>query len=115
MANTESEEINFHHYINAVKQKTIPWNIFIDLMRDLSYSDILRLRKLNAILLTELTVDYSDRDKMKYLNGLLLSQFKNYIQSIEISENENLEHITESDILIEENTSIEEKASIQGF
>ena len=44
------------------------WNIFIDLMQDLSYSDKSRLRKLNAIILNELTMDCSDMDKLKYLN-----------------------------------------------
>ena len=49
-------------------------------MQDLSYSDMDRLRHLNAILLSELTMNYSDLDKMKYLNGILLIEFKNYIQ-----------------------------------
>ena len=41
-------------------------------MQDLSYTDIDRLRKLNAILLTELTMNYSNMDKLKYLNQILL-------------------------------------------
>ena len=81
MAKNNSEEINFQHYVDGVKQKKLPWNFFIDLIQDLSYSDIKRLRTLNAILLMELTMNYSDIDKMKYLNGILLIQFKNYIQT----------------------------------
>ena len=40
------------------------WNFFIDFVQDLSYSDISRLRKLNAILLMELTMNYSNMDKI---------------------------------------------------
>ena len=65
MAKNNFEEINFQHYVAAVKQKKIDWNIFIESIQDLSYSDRNRLRILNAILLTELTVNYSDLDKFK--------------------------------------------------
>lgn len=113
MSHNHSEEINFQHYIEAVKQKTIPWHIFIDFMQDLSYSDFHRLRKLNAILLMELTVDYSDMDKLKYLNGILLTEFKNYIEKSEISESENLEDVEESNVLNEEKISTESDSEIQ--
>ena len=43
-----------------VKQKTIAWPVFVKLMEDLSYSDVNKLKYINAILLTELTVSYSD-------------------------------------------------------
>ena len=81
MAKNNSEEIKFQHYVDGVKQKKLSWNFFIDFVQDLSYSDINRLRKLNAILLTELTMNYSDIEKYKYLNGILLTQFKIHIQS----------------------------------
>ena len=68
MAKNNSEEINFQHYVDLVKENKFPWNIFIDVMQDLSYSDRNKLRILNAILLKELTMDYSDMDKLKYLN-----------------------------------------------
>ena len=87
MAKNNSEEINFQHYVDGVKQKKLSWNFFIDFVQDLSYSDINRLRKLNAILLTELTMNYSDIEKYKYLNGILLTQFKIHIQRyLEIAE-----------------------------
>ena len=65
-------------------------------MQDLSYSDIYRLRKLNAILLAELTMNYSysDLEKLKYLNGILLIQLKNYI--LEMAENDHFEELQES-------------------
>ena len=75
MSQNNSEEINFQYYVNLVKQNKLRWNTFIDVLQDLSYSDMDRLRKLNAILLTELTMNYSDLDKMKYLNGILLIEF----------------------------------------
>ena len=74
-----SEEIDFQNYIDEVKQKKLPWNFFIDLIQDFCDSDINRLRKLNAILLMELTINHSDIDRMKYLNELLLNQFKKYL------------------------------------
>ena len=80
MAKNQSVEINFQHYVDLVKQENIQWNTFIDFVQELSYSNMDRLRNLNATLLNELTINYSDMDKFKYLNGILLSEFKNYIQ-----------------------------------
>ena len=100
MAKNNSEEINFQQYVDGVKQKKLSWTLFIALTQDLS-SDINRLRKLNAILLTELTTNYSDMDKLKYLNEILMIQFKNHIKreyaDFEITENDHLEDSVESD------------------
>ena len=49
-AKNNSKEINFQHYVDLVKQKGMHWNLFVDVMQDLSYSDSGRLRRLNAIL-----------------------------------------------------------------
>ena len=73
MSKNNSEEIRFQQYVDAVKQKTIPWHIFKDLMEDLSYSDVDRLRILNAIILNELTMNYSNLDKLKYSELLILN------------------------------------------
>ena len=92
-----SEEINFQPYIDSVKQRKIPWNIFEKFMKDFTnYLDSNMLKKLNAILLMELTMNYSDLDRLKYLNIILLASLKNSIESKDIienteSENENLE------------------------
>ena len=80
MVRNNSEEINFQHYVDLVKQNQFPWNIFIDVMQDLSYSDVNKIRNLNTILLKELTMDYSEIDRLKYLNDILLIEFKNYVQ-----------------------------------
>ena len=80
MAKNNHKEMNFQHYIDLVKQDELNWNTFIYVLQDLSYSDMNRLRHLNAILLNELTMNYSDMDKSKYLNILLLTEFKNHIQ-----------------------------------
>ena len=54
-----SEEINFQLYVESVKQKKTPWNIFENLMQHLvSYLNANKLKYLNAILLTELTKNY---------------------------------------------------------
>ena len=77
-------------------------------MQDLSYRNKNRLRILNAVLLTELTTNYSDMDKSKYLNVLLLTEFKNHIQrehKVDATKNEDSEKSEESKIdllLVEE-------------
>ena len=67
MSNKTSGKINFQRYVDAVKQKEMTWNIFQGLVEDFSHSDVYRLKILNAILLTELTIDYSDLDRLKYI------------------------------------------------
>ena len=92
-----SEEIDFQNYVDSVKQKKTPWNIFESLIKDFIYSDIKRLKLINAILLTELTPNNSDIDRLKYLNSILLCEFKQLIQREEENdlaneaENENLD------------------------
>ena len=92
MAKNISEEIDFYQYVDGVKQRKLSWKLFIALMQDLSYKNINRLRKLNAIILTELTMNYSDLDKFKYLNEILMIQFKNFIEredaNFKITEND---------------------------
>ena len=82
------DDINFQTYVNEVTDGKIRWNIFVNLMKDLSYSDIDRLKKLNTTLLTELTINFSPMDRLKYLNEILLRELKNLIQKVE-------EHIDE--------------------
>ena len=41
MAAKNSEEINFQFFVDGVKQKKISWNVFIDLVRDLSFEAII--------------------------------------------------------------------------
>ena len=40
MSQNNSEEINFQLYVDLVKQNKLQWNIFINFMQDLSYTDI---------------------------------------------------------------------------
>ena len=75
-----SEEINFQSYVDEVKHGNIHWKLFVNFMKDLSYSDIDRLRQLNTILVTELTMNFSDIEKLRDLNMILLAEFKNFIQ-----------------------------------
>ena len=76
--NSKSEDdINFQTYVSEVTDGKIRWNIFVNLMKDLSYSDIDRLKKLNATLLTELILStkfHSDIFVYPYLKNLLLTQ-----------------------------------------
>ena len=67
MMKKTSEEINFQPYLDSVKQRKIPWNMFEKFMKDLtSYMNCERLKKLNDILLTELTIYYSDLDRLSF-------------------------------------------------
>ena len=75
-----SQDLSFQYYIDTVKQKKIPWNVFTKFMEDLSYSDVNRLKHLNAILLTELTVSHSVMERLVYLNVILMTKFKESIQ-----------------------------------
>ena len=80
MSNKSTLENNFQHYIDAVKQKEMTWKIFQDLVEDFSHSDVYRLKLVNAMLLMELTLNYSDLDRLKYFNIILMTEFKNFIQ-----------------------------------
>ena len=41
-----SQNFKFQYYIDMAKQKKIHWNVFVNLMEDLSYSNIDRLKYL---------------------------------------------------------------------
>ena len=86
-----SEEINFQPYIDTVKNGKIPWNIFVKTMEDLSYTDINRLKCLNAVLLMELSMSHSDMDRLKYLNKILLTELMNFLQRDNDSQNEHFD------------------------
>ena len=56
-----SPQINFQSYIDTVKEDKISWNFFINLMRDLSHTNIDRLKTLNEILLNELKISIDEK------------------------------------------------------
>ena len=92
-----SEKINFQLYVESVKQRKISWNVFANLMKDFSHSDICKLKDLNAILFAELTPNHSNSDKFRYLNSIFLSEFKTIIQKQDGDfENESLECCSKS-------------------
>jgi len=92
-----SKEINFQLYVESVKQRKISWNVFANLMKDFSHSDICKLKDLNAILFAELTPNHSNSDKFRYLNSIFLSEFKTIIQKQDGDfENESLECCSKS-------------------
>ena len=72
------EKVNFQTYIELLKQQKMTWNAFETVIKDLSYSDISKLKHLNAILVTELTANFSDIDRSRYLNSILLTEFKEF-------------------------------------
>ena len=112
MSKYKSEEINFQRFVDGVKQKEISWKFFTELMQDLSYSDINKLRNLNAILLIELTMNYSVMDRLKYLNEILMIQFKNHIEreftDFGMTENNHLEDSQDSNIDLSNEETFEE-------
>ena len=92
-----SKGINFQLYVESVKQRKISWNVFANLMKDFSHSDICKLKDLNAILFAELTPNHSNSDKFRYLNSIFLSEFKTIIQKQDGDfENESLECCSKS-------------------
>ena len=95
-----SEEIDLQNYVDSVKQNKMTWNVFECLMKDFIYSDINRLKLINAILLTELTTNYSDIDRMKYLNSILMCEFKELIQRENDFANAENEHFDEPQMSI---------------
>ena len=70
-SNHTSQDFNFQYYVDMAKQKEIAWHVFVKLIKDFSYSDISKLKYVNAILLTKLTDSYSDMERLKYLNVIL--------------------------------------------
>ena len=120
MEKKNPEEINFQHYVDALKKKKITWDIFVDFMQDLSYSDRNKLRYLNAILLNELTMNCSDMDKLIYVNMIFLNEFKNHIQqnhgTIEMSESEHLvEDLQESNEEINKEIEMNNEIEIEMY
>ena len=75
-----ADEISFQLYIDAVREKKIPWNTFVKLMKDFYYTDLERLEHLNSMILMELTKSYSYLERSRYLNIILLNELKNSIQ-----------------------------------
>ena len=56
-------EISFQFYIDALKDQKIPWNTFVQFIEEFFFSDIEKLKYLNAMILKELTLSYSDRER----------------------------------------------------
>ena len=98
-----SDEISFHLYIDAVKEKKIPWKAFEKLMKDFYYPDLERLEHLNSMILMELTKSYSHLERSKYLNAILLNELKNSM------EEENFVEIQDSDKTIHKKIQVERK------
>ena len=91
-------QINFQSYIDTVKEDKISWNFFISLMRDLSHTNIDRLKTLNEILLNELKISIHEK---RYKNPPEKINFKEiYI------EYENAENVTKNVELNYENCKI---------
>ena len=71
ISKTEPEDsqdiINFQSYIDAVKKKRIEWDLFVQLMLDLSNTSMNRQKLLISILLNELR-NYIDQDYFQQKN-----------------------------------------------
>ena len=97
-----ADEISFRLYIDAVKEKKIPWNTFVKLMEDFYYLDLERLEHLNSMILMELTRSYSYLERSRYLNAILLNELKVSLEEgtvLEITENEPILDFQESAII----------------
>ena len=117
-SNHSSQDFNFQYYVDMAKQKEIAWHVFVKLIKDFSYSDISKLKYVNAILLTKLTDSYSDMERLKYLNVILMDRFKDSIQmedNIEVSENDNDVDHDLNDLTIIEEISSDHEIPISGI
>ena len=74
----KESECDFQTYIDSVKQKTIPWNLFENFVTDLSHSNSHRLKYLNTILLNELA--HSDINRSKCMNSILMTEFQEFLE-----------------------------------
>ena len=107
-----SDKIHFQTYVESVKQRKIPWDIFEKLLEDFIYSDIDRLKYLNEILLNELTKNSSNIDRLRYLNSILLTEFKELVQredDLQNTENEHFEESEKSMVDLDSNSEIIKK------
>ena len=80
-------EISFFQlHVDALKNQKIPWNTFVQFMEEFFFSDMEKLKYLNAMILKELTISYSDMERSKYLNKILLKELKNFIEKEYVSD-----------------------------
>ena len=68
----DSDEINFQSYIDAVKDSKIVWDIFVNLMKDLSHKNINSLKQLNEILLNELKISIQEKRRYNQFDDIPL-------------------------------------------
>ena len=58
------KEISFQPYIDSIKERKLPWNIFEQLVDDLSDTDDMeRIKNLNKILMNELKNSVENKSK----------------------------------------------------
>ena len=81
-------EISFELHIDALREQKIPWNTFVELLEEIFYSDMDKLKYLNALILTELTKSHSNMERSRYLSKILLEELKNLIQKENVDAND---------------------------
>ena len=81
-------EISFELHIDALREQKIPWNTFVELLEEIFYSDMDKLKYLNALILTELTKSHSNMERSRYLSKILLEELKNLIQKENVDSND---------------------------
>ena len=108
---TEPEDsqdiINFQSYIDAVKKKRIEWDLFVQLMLDLSNTSKNRQKLLISILLNELR-NYIDQDYCQQKNCV-----ENNVEKLE-NVNETTKHFKEQQQSYESSSLILKESIIQG-
>ena len=91
-----SDEVSFQLYIDAIKEKKIPWNTFVKLMKDFYYPDLEKLERLNSMISMEMTKSYSFLERSRYLNTILLNELKISIEEQNVEDNMITEPIMDS-------------------
>ena len=72
----KTSEIDFQTYINDVKGRKLPWEIFVRFMKDLTAKDLKKTEELNSVLLQEwkgslekITELEAENERLKNLNN----------------------------------------------
>ena len=118
----DSDEINFQSYIDAVKDHKIVWDIFVNLMKDLSHKNISKLKQLNEILLNELKISIQEKRRYNQFDDIPLHNIEYDMEIVENikQDNENFnenndENFTENFKFSDENSEYDTENVVENI
>ena len=118
----DPDEINFQSYIDAVKDHKIVWDIFVNLMKDLSHKNISKLKQLNEILLNELKISIQEKRRYNQFDDIPLHNIEYDMEIVEHikQDNENFnenndENFTENFKFSDENSEYDTENVVENI